>query len=229
MEAKVLLVEDEASLALIVAETLRGEGFEVTVAGDGAEALDICRSVMPDIVVADVMMPRMDGFEMGRRMRKISPDVPLLFLTARSSIEDIVEGFELGANDYLKKPFKMQELIVRMKALLRRYIPDGTADGGCCMELGLYRFDPVAQTLSRGDEVIALSHFESLILGVLVRNVNNPVDSSTLMLTVWQRDDVYNRNSLHGFIHKLRRHLRHDPSISIINLRGIGYKLTVVR
>lgn len=121
MKNKVLFVEDEADLSLIVADTLRGIGYDVVTAADGVEGLDRYRSEGADIIVADVMMPRMDGFTMAKGIRKMSPEVPLLFLTAKSTIDDVEEGFEIGANDYLKKPFELRELIVRIKSLLKRY------------------------------------------------------------------------------------------------------------
>lgn len=227
MKSRILLVEDEASLAMIVAETLAGEGFEVDIASDGQEGLARFRHSRHDIVVADVMMPRLDGFGMGRRLRQMDANVPLLFLTAKGSIDDIVEGFELGANDYLKKPFKMRELIVRIKALLRRDVAPSEIKTSSVLKIGRYRFNPAAQTLEYNGKTVGLSHFESVILKEMADNINNVVEASDLMMKVWQRDDIYNRNSLHGFIHKLRQHLSHDASIAIINLRGIGYKLTV--
>lgn len=227
MKDRILLVEDEASLAMIVAETLTDEGFDVDIASDGLDGLGMLTRESYDIVVADVMMPRLDGFEMCRRLRRIDPDIPLLFLTAKSSIDDIVDGFELGANDYLKKPFKMRELIVRIKALLRRRNPTPVAQTAPVVPIGGYKFNSVSQTLEFQGKSVELSHFESVILEELAANMNLTVGASELMMKVWQRDDIYNRNSLHGFIHKLRRLLRHDPSIAIINLRGIGYKLVV--
>ena len=226
MRHTVLLVEDERDLATIVAETLRGEGFEVIVAVNGREGLLEFTRSRPNIVVADVMMPRMDGFTMVRKMRALDSDVPVLFLTARSAIDDIVEAFELGGNDYLKKPFKMQELIVRMRALLRRHGAAATRSD-TVIAIGSYVFKPMSQSLTCGTKSVEMSYFESLILSELASHINQVVPASVLMNRVWQNDDVYNRNSLHGFIHKLRRLLRHDPAIAILNIRGIGYKLVV--
>ena len=128
MVNKILFVEDEEDLTLIVADTLRGQGYEVITAADGITGLDKFKSEGADIVVADVMMPKMDGFSMAKEIRKLSPTVPLLFLTAKSTIDDVEEGFEIGANDYLKKPFELRELIVRIKALLRRHDTDRSED-----------------------------------------------------------------------------------------------------
>lgn len=225
MGNKILFVEDEADLTLIVADTLRGQGYEVVTAADGITGLNKFRSEGAEVVVADVMMPKMDGFSMAKEIRKSSPTVPLLFLTAKSTIDDVEEGFEIGANDYLKKPFELRELIVRIKALLRRYNTNRGED--IKISLGSYIFNVSTQMLSLGERSMELSHFEAKILELLVANIGKTVDASDLMIAVWQRDEPSNRNSLHGYIHKLRRVLRQDPSISIINQRGFGYMLVI--
>lgn len=225
MANKILFVEDEEDLTLIVADTLRGQGYEVFTAADGVAGLDRFKSEGVDVVVADVMMPKMDGFSMAKEIRKLSPTVPLLFLTAKSTIDDVEEGFEVGANDYLKKPFELRELIVRIKALLRRDNTNRAEDRK--FFIGRYVFNVATQTLSLEGQSVELSHFEARILELLATNIGKTVDASALMIAVWQRDEPSNRNSLHGYIHKLRRALRHDPSISIINQRGFGYMLTI--
>lgn len=225
MSHRILFVEDEADLTLIVADTLQAQGYEVITAADGRAGLEQFRAGGADVVVADVMMPRMDGFTMAREIRRLSPDVPLLFLTAKSTVDDVERGFELGANDYLKKPFELRELIVRIKAMLRR-----TGAGRCedvKYAIGRYTFNVTTQTLAIDGRETELSHFEAKILERLAVNIAHTVDASELMIAVWQRDEPSNRNSLHGYIHKLRRALRHDPSISIINQRGFGYMLTI--
>lgn len=224
MSNRILLVEDDSTLSMIISETLQRDGFEVSTAVNGEEGLHRFAGHGADLIVADVMMPRMDGFEMGRRIRQIDRNVPLLYLTAKSEIDDIVEGFELGGNDYLKKPFKMLELIVRIKALLRRNIRDEEYR----FEIGKYILDMSTQTLARaGGESVQLSLIEAKLLKELAVNAGHTVEASTMMQLIWQRDDPYSRNSLHGFIHKLRHYLRHDASISLINQRGIGYMLTI--
>lgn len=225
MSNKILFVEDEEDLTLIVADTLRGQGYEVVTAVDGEDGLEKFKTEGADIVVADVMMPKMDGFTMSKEIRKLSPTVPLLFLTAKSTMDDVEQGFEIGANDYLKKPFELRELIVRIKALLRRYGDSRTED--IRFAIGAYTFNVTTQTLSFGDKEKELSHFEAKILERLATNIGKTVDASELMIAVWQRDEQSNRNSLHGYIHKLRRALRHDPTISIINQRGFGYMLVI--
>lgn len=226
MKSRVLFVEDEADLALIVADTLKGQGYEVGIAGNGVEGLERFKSEGADVVVADVMMPKLDGFSMAKEIRRLAPAVPLLFLTAKSGIEDVEEGFEIGANDYLKKPFELRELIVRIKALLRRQGANRSEDR--TFIIGRYLFNATTQTLSLDGNRSELSHFEAKILEQLAARIGRTVDASELMMAVWQRDDPCNRNSLHGYIHKLRRALRHDPSLSIINQRGFGYMLAVM-
>ncbi|MDE6071324.1 MAG: response regulator transcription factor [Muribaculaceae bacterium] len=227
MGNKILFVEDEEDLTLIVADTLRGQGYDVITAANGMEGLEKFKTEAADIVVADVMMPKMDGFTMAKKIRILSPTVPLLFLTAKSAIDDVEEGFEIGANDYLKKPFELRELIVRIKALLRRYNTNRSED--IKFSIGRYIFNVTTQTLSLDERSEELSHFEAKILERLATNIGKTVDASELMISVWQRDEPSNRNSLHGYIHKLRRALRHDPKISIINQRGFGYMLTICK
>ena len=210
---------------MIVADTLRGQGYDVETAVDGIDGLYRFKTGEYDIVVADVMMPRMDGFSMAREIRKISSTIPLLFLTAKSTVDDVEEGFEVGANDYLKKPFELRELLVRIKALLRRN--EIIFRGDRSLTIGEYTFRKSSQSLILHGKETQLSHFEAKILELLASNIGKTVDASELMIAVWQHDDPSNRNSLHGYIHKLRRALRHDPAISIINQRGFGYMLTI--
>ena len=227
MSDKILFVEDEKDFTLIVVDTLRGQGYDVITAADGIEGLEKFRSEGADIVVADVMMPKLDGFSMAKEVRKLSPTVPLLFLTPKSTIDDGEQGCELGANDYLKKPVELRELIVRIKALLRRYETNRGDD--IKYSLGSYMFNVSTQTLSLKGQSVELSHFEAKILERLATNIGKTVDASELMIAIWQRDEPSNRNSLHGYIHKIRRALRQDPSISIINQRGFGYMLTICK
>ena len=223
MRNKILLVEDESDLALIVSDTLREQGYDVLTAGNGITGLDRFKAEGADLIVADVMMPKMDGFKMAKEIRKLSPIVPLLFLTAKSTIDDIEEGFEIGANDYLKKPFELRELIVRIKALLRR----ANRQEEIKYELGRYVFNITTQTLSYENSVLELSYFETKILEMLANNIGRTVDASELMIAVWQRDEPSNRNSLHVYIYKIRKALAKDSSINIINQRGFGYMLTI--
>jgi DNA-binding response OmpR family regulator len=228
-EIKVLLAEDEQTLAMIIKDTLEAQRFSIRIAKNGEEGLRMFFEQKPDVLVADVMMPRMDGFEMVRQIRQSDKHTPVLFLTARSAINDVVQGFELGANDYLKKPFGMQELIVRIKALLGRAWavapqPDSKTTR---FTLGQYLFDSVVQRLihvptgSRTE----LSYRESEILRRLCLHPSEVVTTQSLLLDLWGDDSFFNNKSLHVFITKLRHRLAQDPMLRIVNVRGIGYKL----
>lgn len=225
---KVLLVEDEQTLAMIIKDTLEGQGFNISIANDGEQGLRFFFDQKPDVLVADVMMPCMDGFEMVRRIRRENKHTPILYLTARSAVKDVVAGFEIGANDYLKKPFGMQELIIRIKALVgRAYVSkqDNAQVINECYEIGSYHFNPINQQLYYNGECQQLSHRESEILRRLCRQHSQVVDMRQLLIELWGDDTFFNQRSLHVFITKLRKRLRHDSNIRIINVRGIGYKL----
>lgn len=227
---KLLLVEDEQTLAMIIKETLEEGDFLIDTAANGEEGLRMFFDTYPDILVADVMMPRMDGFEMVRRIRQTDKQTPVLFLTARSAINDVVAGFELGANDYLKKPFGMQELIIRIKALLGKafaFDPGEAPKEESCFEIGRYRFDSVAQTLCMAETRRELSHRESEILKRLCENRNQVVNTQNILLELWGDDTFFNSRSLHVFITKLRHKLAQDERIRIVNVRGIGYKMVL--
>ena len=234
---KVLLVEDEETLAMIIKDTLEGQDFLIHIAADGEEGLRRFFDLRPDVLVADVMMPRMDGFEMVRRIRQTDKRTPVLFLTARSAINDVVEGFELGANDYLKKPFGMQELIIRIKALVGKAFSftENVPGEVTSFEIGDYHFNPITQRLSytgtavppRTGTEMELSHRESEILKRLCENRNRVVNTQNVLLELWGDDSFFNSRSLHVFITKLRHKLSLDDRIRIVNVRGIGYKLIV--
>lgn len=226
-EIKVLLAEDEQTLAMIIKDTLEAQGFSIRIAKNGEEGLRMFFEQKPDVLVADVMMPRMDGFEMVRQIRQSDKHTPVLFLTARSAINDVVQGFELGANDYLKKPFGMQELIVRIKSLAGRLMPspEDNAKHHAWLEIGQYHFNPTLQRLQIADMDIELSYRESEILRRLCENRNQVVNTQNILLELWGDDSFFNTKSLHVFITKLRHKLSKDPMIRIVNVRGIGYKL----
>lgn len=219
----ILLVEDEKTLSSIISDTLENEGFSILQAFDGQEGLRLFIEKQPDLLIADVMMPGMDGFEMVRTIRITDKTTPILFLTARSSIEDLVSGFEIGANDYLRKPFKMLELIIRVKALLNRVIAEEKEQ--TLFQIGDYLFDSVTQILTFDGQQEGLSYLENEILKKLCLNLNKVIDIKSLLLNLWYDDSTYNRNSLHGYIHKLRKLLSRDDKLKILNVRGIGYKL----
>ena len=247
---KVLLVEDEQTLAMIIKDTLEGQNFIIHTACNGEEGLRLFFNLRPDVLVADVMMPRMDGFTMVRHIRQTDKQTPVLFLTARSAINDVVEGFELGANDYLKKPFGMQELIVRIKALAGKAFTfkETPQQEETCFEIGEYHFNSVTQILSHTEATeefshagvtpshtgvvpshaatkVELSHREAQILKRLCENRNQVVNTRNILLDLWGDDTFFNSRSLHVFITKLRHKLSKDKRIRIVNVRGIGYKL----
>ena len=219
----ILVVEDEQTLRRIVVEALERAGYDVVAAGDGEEGLRLFEVCHADLVVADIMMPRMDGFEMVRRMRARYPDTLFLFLSARSGAEDVVEGFRTGGHDYLRKPFAMSELLVRIEALISRL---GSVEGEATEYiLGDYIFDVLRSTLRNGDIVVRLSSREAAILRSLAANRGRVVSSRAMLLDLWGDDSYYNLRSLNVYISKLRNYLSADSSIEIVSIRGVGYKL----
>jgi DNA-binding response OmpR family regulator len=224
----VLLIEDEPALAMIVRDSLEVRGFTVQCAADGSEGLTLFRQQRPDLVVADVMMPHMDGFTLAEHIRRDDAEVPILFLTARSQTADVVRGFELGGNDYLKKPFSLDELIVRINALLRRKVNiPPTVTVPALLAIGRYRFDPPKQKLLIDGRESQLSHREAELLRRLYEQRNQVLERTVVLKELWGDDSFFNGRSLDVFITKLRRHLQADEQIQIINIRGIGYKLIV--
>ena len=222
---KVLLVEDEPTLAMIIKDTLDGEEFEIILAADGDEGLSRYKETRPDIIVSDIMMPKVDGFTMVRHIRKTDTQIPVLFLSARSAANDVVEGFELGGNDYLKKPFGMAELIIRIKALLNKVTV--RKEEITTFTIGRYSFDPVTQMLRYCEDKQLLSNRESEILKRLCEYRDQVLPMKEVLLELWGDDSFFNARSLHVFITKLRHKLSKDESIRILNVRGIGYKLII--
>ena len=223
----VLLVEDEQTLAMIIKDTLEENDFIIHTANDGEEGLSLFFELHPDVLVADVMMPKMNGFEMVRRIRQTDKQTPVLFLTARSAINDVVEGFELGANDYLLGFGLRQAMISQIKALMGKAFLFTENKVANHFEIGSYLFDPVAQTLLHAGTRQELSHRESEILKRLCENRNQVVNTQDVLLELWGDDSFFNSRSLHVFITKLRHKLSQDEQIRIVNVRGIGYKLIV--
>lgn len=223
MNIRILLVEDEPALAMIIKDTLEKRDFEVECAANGNEGLEMFHKYKPDIVVADIMMPKLDGFGMTQLIRQSDKHTPILFLSAKSKTDDVVQGFEIGGNDYLKKPFGMEELIVRIKALLNR--AQSTIPKEKIYHIGEYTFDPLLQKLSHPQIEVILSHREAAILERLCSNQNNIVENKAVLMELWGDDSFFNTRSLHVFIVKLRKKLSYDTKIQIINIRGIGYKM----
>lgn len=227
MGVKVLFVEDEPALAEIVRESLVFKGFEVSHASSAKEALSLYYAGLPDILVLDVMLGDGDGFSIARQIRIKDINTPIIFLTSKSLPADVVNGFESGGNDYLKKPFSMEELIVRMKALLdkNRLVRKDTNDDHTAIGIGYYKFSyPMGELYYAGTKRILTSR-ESEILRMLVANRNQILERNELLNTVWGQNDYFSGRSLDVFITKLRKYLKEDPSVLIINIRGQGYKL----
>jgi DNA-binding response OmpR family regulator len=221
--SKVLLIEDEPALGMIVKDSLAYRGFTVLYAGNGTDGLEKYRHHRPDIVVVDVMMPDIDGFTVAEQIRRENNAIPIMFLTARSQTADVVRGFELGGNDYLKKPFSLDELVARIHALLRR--PSPLTEETDLLRIGRYSFDPAKQKLSILDKEEMLSHREAELLRLLHQQKNQVLEKSAALLELWGDDSFFNGRSLDVFITRLRRYLREDPNVQIVNIRGIGYKL----
>ena len=209
---KLLLVEDERTLASIIKDTLSEKGFDVILAYDGKAGLKSAQEAIPDVIVTDIMMPTMDGFSFVKELKKKKSlaDIPVIFLSARSQTEDIVEGFEIGANDYLRKPFAMSELIVRVRALLRYRKPEllgGSEDSSkeiSSYEIGIYTFDVKRQTLSVGSKTEQLSGREADVLLYLCRTRGEVVPNAKMLLELWGDDSYFNTRSLNVFITRLR-------------------------
>ena len=222
----ILLIEDEAALALIIRDSLAVRGFAVRHAADGEQGLRLFREQTPDVVVADVMLPRLDGFALAVQLRRENLTVPIIFLTARSQPADVVRGFELGGNDYLRKPFSMDELIVRIRALLSRPAPPTSAPAEL-LQIGRYVFAYPQQKLRLDGTEIELTHREAELLKRLYDHRNQVLERSAVLLDLWGQDHFFNGRSLDVFITHLRRYLRADPHVQILNVRGIGYKLVI--
>lgn len=227
---KLLLIEDERTLAEIIRDTLNNNGFEVTLAYNGVEGLECYKKNPPDIIVTDIMMPHLDGFTFVDRLRKSGCRLPVLFLSARSGAEDVVRGFELGGNDYLRKPFAISELIVRIKALLNRDATSGNplrSPEQHRWKIGKYTFDhqKARLYLGEGENYQELSTRESDVLLFLCRNKGQVVENKIILQALWGDDTFFNSRSLHVYITKLRHKLAADPSVSILNIRGVGYRL----
>jgi DNA-binding response OmpR family regulator len=219
---KILLAEDEPSLGQIIKESLETRNFEVLLCADGELAYATYKRENPLLLVLDVMMPKKDGFTLAKEIRIENPDIPIIFLTAKSQTEDVVEGFNLGGNDYLRKPFSMEELIVRINALLKR----GDYENGYeVIKIGDYLFNFKNQTLIFNNHSENLTHRESELLHHLIQHKNQVLERSFILKKLWGDDDFFNARSMDVFITKLRKKLKDDPSIQIINVRGYGYKL----
>lgn len=221
----ILLLEDELQLAKIVAGALQSRGYHVTHLSNGRLGLEEAYKTDFDLFVVDVMMPFMDGFHFVREIRKTDTKTPVLFLTARSQDKDIIEGYGVGGNDYLRKPFSLEELLLRIRELLRRNTLLEKYRGEALV-LGSFRFLPQRQELINArQEITRLSHRESELLYLLVQHKNQLLDRKATLLKLWGEDNVFAARTMDVFITKIRKHLQEDPTIEIVNVRGQGYKL----
>ncbi|WP_066834279.1 response regulator transcription factor [Rufibacter ruber] len=219
-----LLLEDEVPLAKILQESLQKRGFTVTHAPDGQQGLELFRRQPFDICVVDVMLPLLDGFSFVREIRKVDGQVPVLFLTAKSQTQDLVQGYASGGNDYLKKPFTLEELVLRLQELLRRQPPKENLSE--TLLVGRYTFLPQKQELWLDKKLHAkLSYRESELLLLLVQHRHQVLERKTVLLQLWGDDGFFQARTMDVFLTKLRKHLREDPSVEILNIRGVGYKL----
>ena len=221
----IILAEDEPALGMIVKESLETRGFKVRLCNDGVKAYKAFEESQPHALVLDVMMPELDGFSLAKKIRLENEQIPIIFLTAKSQTEDVLEGFDVGGNDYLKKPFSMEELIVRIKNLLNRQEVQKTA---AIYEIGDYSFNFPKQRLTyKDDEEVKLTHRESHLLYHLLQKKNKVLDRSFVLKKLWGNDDFFSGRSMDVFVTRLRKKLAKDDRIEIINVRGYGYKLMV--
>lgn len=220
---KILLVEDEKMLAEILSDTLSDRNFDVRLAYDGIHALEAIKKEPFDVIVSDVMMPNLDGYSLAKKLRNEGFNTPILFLTALSATEDVVKGFETGGNDFLKKPFAIDELIVRVKALAgRAEVMDAQETS---YVIGEYEFNPSSKELTIRGEQTTLAAREAAVLVRLCRRRGHVVEASELLKELWGDDNYFNLRSLNVYITRLRNHLKADPTVEIESVRGVGYLL----
>ncbi|HYM94656.1 MAG TPA: response regulator transcription factor [Chitinophagaceae bacterium] len=227
MATKILYVEDELFLGKIVRETLESRGFEVIMEGDGAKATALFKKSQPDICVLDIMLPNKDGFTIADEIREIDEEVPIIFLTAKTQTEDVVKGFNLGGNDYIRKPFSMEELIIRIQNLLRNKTDAPQKISTDKVNIGKYSFQVNRQILNNGKEDRKLSYRESELLKLLYLNRDKIIDRKDILNLLWGNDSFFNSRNLDVYITKLRSYLKDDPSLEIITIKGIGYRFVV--
>lgn len=222
---KVFYVEDEPFLAKIVRETLESHGFEVHHVADGSLALDAYLEFAPDICILDIMLPRKDGFEIGHEIREQNESIPIIFLTAKDQTQDVVKGFSLGGNDYIKKPFSMEELIVRIENLLKLSHRSFQQEISDQFEIGSIKFDSEKMELTGPGGIQRLSHRENEILKMLCDCSDGKVERKDILLEIWGDDSFFNSRNLDVYIRKIRKYLSQDPGVELITLKGIGYRL----
>lgn len=225
MTPKILLAEDDTSLGFVISDQLRRDGHQVVLCSDGAEAFQRFNEETFHLCVFDVMMPKKDGFTLAKEIRKINKEIPILFLTAKSMTEDKIEGFKSGGDDYLTKPFSVEELQLRVFALLKRVNIHTEDEEAHIFEIGSYVFDSENYTLTHPNFSKVLTKKEAHILKMLVKFKNQVVSRELILNAVWGQDDYFVGRSLDVFISKLRKYFSEDSSIVINNIHGVGFKL----
>ena len=222
----ILLCEDEESLGMLVREYLQAKGYDAELYLDGEAGYKAFVKGKYDMCLLDVMMPKMDGFTLARELRSINSEVPIMFLTAKNLKDDILEGFKLGADDYLTKPFSLDELVYRMEAILRR-VKARSRQMATRYQLGRFTFDTQRQLLSIDDKSTKLTTKESELLTMLCTHMNDILERDLALKTIWIDDNYFNARSMDVYITKLRKHLKDDPNVEINNVHGKGYRLVV--
>ncbi|MDO9510156.1 MAG: response regulator transcription factor [Bacteroidales bacterium] len=226
MSVKVLLAEDDKNLGIILKAYLEAKGYPTELCVNGEDAFEMFLKADFDFCIIDVMMPVKDGYTLAREIRKKNKTIPLIFLTAKSMQDDKLRGFEVGADDYITKPFSMEELMVRMQAILRRSDVVKPADNELKVyKLGNSQFDYTRQLLRAGDKEYRLTSKEAALLQVLCDNINEVVDRSLALRRVWDDDSYFSARSMDVYVTKLRKYFKTDPSVQILNVHGVGFKL----
>jgi DNA-binding response OmpR family regulator len=223
-QVKVFYAEDELFLGKIVKESLESRGYDVVMESDGAKATAAFKKSAADICVLDIMLPNKDGFTIADEIRQLNEDVPIIFLTAKTQTEDVVKGFTMGANDYIRKPFSMEELIVRIQNVLRHKMEMPQKINTDSVTIGKYQFLINRQTLNDGAEERKLSYRENELLKLLYENRDKIIDRKDILNLLWGNDSFFNSRNLDVYITKLRSYLKDDPRLEIITIKGIGYR-----
>lgn len=226
MSKRILLVEDDPSLGFVIKDNLVVRGYDVTLCKDGEEAEKCFHSSRFNLCIFDIMLPRKDGISLARSVRNKDTQVPIIFLTAKAMVEDKLEGFQSGADDYMTKPFSMEELICRIEVFLRR-TNENPVQGIRHFEIGEFVFDYTRLTILKDKEERALTQKEAEVLKVLCTNRDRVLKREEILQQIWGDDDYFMGRSLDVFISKLRKYLREDPNIQIVNYHGVGFRLEV--
>lgn len=224
----ILLVEDEKILGSLIREVLLLEPeFNIEWVTDGEAAVANVEAVSPDICILDVMLPKLNGFDVAKKIRRKYENLPIIFLSARSAVPDVIKGFESGGNDYLRKPFSIKELVLRVKALLNHnnVISENIFEHSSNLALGRYSFCTVSHTLSFKDTRYVLTSREGEVLKELIVHKNRVMLKEDILIKIWGMNTLFTSRTLDVYIGRLRKYLVHDPSVSIKNVRGYGYKL----